>query len=76
MEPAAPPVRPSVPDTLREALDPRWLSAALGQVRDGVAITSVDPGPIISRVSTNARFHVDFEPPPPEGIPQDLCVKG
>ena len=67
---------PSVPDTLEEVMDPAWLSTALGRRFPGVAVASVLPGPIVSRVSTNARFHVEYRGNVPVGLPTDLCVKG
>ena len=50
-----------VPETLEEALSPDWLSAALGQRFPGIKVTSVTRGPIVSRVSTNARFRITCE---------------
>ena len=46
----------SVPDTLEEAMSPEWLSAALGLRFPAITVTSATRGPIVSRVSTNARF--------------------
>lgn len=66
----------SVPDTLEDVLSPEWLSGALGQWFPGVRVATVTPGPVVSRVSTNARFHVEFEGSPPPGLAPDLCVKG
>ena len=54
-----------VPDTLEQVLTPAWLSTALGQRFPGVEVTRVHPGPVVSRVSTNARFrvaHLDGNP--------------
>jgi hypothetical protein len=65
-----------VPNTLEEAMDPSWLSAALGQQFPGVTVASVVPGPIVSRVSTNARFRIECDGPLPPGLPADLCIKG
>ena len=65
-----------VPDTLEEVLNPAWLTAALSQRFPGVAVASVRPGPVISRVSTNARFSVEWEGDAPAGLPSQLCVKG
>jgi hypothetical protein len=70
-------VRPgAVPDTLEEVLAPEWLSQALGRRFPGVRVTSVTPGPVVSRVSTNARLHIECEGGLPKGLPVDLCVKG
>jgi len=66
----------TVPDTLAEVLDPAWLSEALGLRFPGVTVASVRPGPIVSRVSTNARFRVAYRGDVPAGLPEELCVKG
>jgi hypothetical protein len=65
-----------VPDTLAEVLEPGWMSAALGQRFPGLELTSVHPGPVVSRVSTNARFRIECDGGLPPGLPPDLCVKG
>jgi len=62
------------PLDLDHVLHPAWLTAALSQRYPGVHITSVDRGPVISRVSTNARFRIHGELP--DGLTPDLCVKG
>ena len=67
---------PTVPDTLGEVLDPAWLTQALGQQFPGVEVTAVRRGPVVSRVSTNARFGIECAEPLPPGLPADLCVKG
>ena len=36
----------------------------------------MERGPVISRVSTNARFHIECTGGIPAGLSQDLCVKG
>ena len=64
-----------VPDTLVEVLDPTWLSEALGRRYPGIAVRSVEPGPVVSRVSTNARFRIECDEMP-DGLPSELCVKG
>jgi hypothetical protein len=66
----------AVPDTLEEVLTPAWLSAALGRQFPGVEVTRVHPGPVVSRVSTNARFRVECRDGIPAGLSPDLCVKG
>ena len=79
MREETPPGRPPslhVPDTLEEAMSPDWLNAALGQRFPTIQITSVAPGPIVSRVSTNARFRITCEPDVPPGLPDHLCIKG
>jgi hypothetical protein len=65
-----------VPDTLQEAMSPDWLNAALGQRFPGIRVTSATRGPIVSRVSTNARFRIACEGGLPDGLPANLCVKG
>ncbi|MGV0050209.1 phosphotransferase [Mycobacterium colombiense] len=56
-----------VPDSLEQALSPQWLTAALG-----TDIVEVTPGPIVDRISTNARFAIRCA----DGRSQNLCVKG
>jgi hypothetical protein len=65
-----------VPRTLEQALDPAWLTTALGRRFPGVRVTRAVPGPVVERVSTNARFRIECEGTWPEGLPRDLCVKG
>ncbi|EME23457.1 hypothetical protein G419_02435 [Rhodococcus triatomae BKS 15-14] len=65
-----------VPDTLEEALSPKWLTAALQDRYPGIEVRSVTPGPVVDRVSTNARFGIDWVGGPPEGPSAALCVKG
>ena len=48
----------SVPATLAELLTPEWLEGALSTRFPGLHITRVTPGPIVERVSTNARFKI------------------
>jgi hypothetical protein len=66
----------TVPDTLGEVLDPAWLTRALGQRFPGIDVTFVQRGPVVSRVSTNARFRIECRDGLPSGLPADLCVKG
>lgn len=70
--------RPSlpVPDNLQDVLEPRWLSAALGWRFPDLQVTSVDRGPVVSRVSTNARFRIHSQQDLPPDLPAELCVKG
>ena len=70
----ATPVR--VPDTLEEVLSPRWLTAALGQRFPGIEVSAVTPGPVVSRVSTNARFQIECSGGMPAGLSPQLCAKG
>jgi hypothetical protein len=66
----------AVPDTLAEVLEPTWLTRALGRRSPGVRVASVTPGPIVARVSVNARFAVEYEGDVPPDLPSNLCVKG
>jgi Phosphotransferase enzyme family len=68
--------RVRVPDSLEEALSPAWLTAALGQRFPGIEVVAVTPGPLVSRVSTNARFRIECSGGVPEGLSPQLCVKG
>jgi hypothetical protein len=65
-----------VPDTLEELLSPAWLTAALEPRFPGIVVTAVEPGPVISRVSTNARFRIECRDGQPEGLSPYLCGKG
>lgn len=69
-------MNPSIPATLEELLSPEWLGAALGRRFPGIRVTSVTPGPAVSRVSTNARFRIECAGGLPPGLSPDLCVKG
>lgn len=66
--------RAPVPSTLVHLLSPGWLNSALGVRYPGLRITQVTPGPVISRMSTNARFQIEGEVP--TGLPSNLCAKG
>jgi hypothetical protein len=61
-----------VPDTLEQALSPRWLTAALQPSLPGVDVVAVTPGPVVDRISTNARFSIECA----DGASHALCVKG
>ena len=65
-----------VPDTLEEMLEPAWVTKALQHRFPGVEVTAVTPGPVISRVSTNARFAIKCAGGRPDGLPPYLCGKG
>jgi hypothetical protein len=65
-----------VPDSLEQALSPQWLTAALQQRFPGVEICAVIPGPVVDRISTNARFVIECADPVPDGLAPALCVKG
>jgi thiamine kinase-like enzyme len=64
----------TIPETLAEQLTPEWLEPVLSTRFPGVEITAVTPGPIVERVSTNARFTI--EGTIPDGLPSALCAKG
>lgn len=65
-----------VPRTLADLMSPDWLSSALGARFPGIRVTDVTPGPVVSRVSTNARFRITCDGGVPEGLSADLCGKG
>lgn len=63
-----------VPSTLERVLSPDWLSTALGRSYPGITVRSATLGPVVAHVSTNARFHIEYDGA--TGLPHDLCVKG
>ncbi|MCK9877716.1 phosphotransferase [Frankia sp. Ag45/Mut15] len=65
-----------IPTDLAELQSPQWLNTALAERFPGVQITKVTPGPIVSRVSTNARFEIEAAGGLPEGLSAHLCGKG
>jgi hypothetical protein len=65
-----------VPETLEELLSPGWLTLALDPRFPGIRVTTVVPGPVVSRVSTNARFRIECADGIPVGLSPDLCAKG
>jgi len=66
----------ALPATLAEVFSPRWLSAALSRKFPGISVRAVTPGPVISRVATNARFRIECHGGMPAGLSPDLCAKG
>ena len=64
----------AIPESLDELLTPKWLNLALSTRFPGVHVTRVTPGPVVERVSTNARFRIEGDLP--EGLPPALCAKG
>jgi len=64
-----------VPATLDEALSPDWLTAALQQRFPGIEVQRVTAGPVVDRISTNARFTIEYSGAS-SGPPSSLCVKG
>ena len=65
-----------IPETLGEVLTPSWLTSTLSSRFPGIRVTDVIPGPIVERVSTNARFRIECEPDVPPGLSPTLCAKG
>ena len=65
-----------VPDTLEQALSPEWLTAALQPRFPGIEVSAVVPGPIVDRISTNARFSIECAGGVPDELSPALCVKG
>ena len=65
-----------IPETLDEVLSPPWLSEALSTRFPGIEVSGATLGPVISRVSTNARFQIECEQGLPEGLSPLLCAKG
>ncbi|CUU55091.1 Phosphotransferase enzyme family protein [Parafrankia irregularis] len=66
----------ALPDELHEVLSPGWLNKALAIRYPGIEIVEVTPGPVVSRVSTNARFRIDCTGGVPKGLSPHLCAKG
>ena len=62
----------TVPDTLEQALSPNWLTTALQPRFPGIEVLAVIPGPVVDRISTNARFSIECT----DGLSLNLCVKG
>ena len=67
---------PKLPATLDEVLSPEWLTAALSERFPGIEVTHVTPGPVVSRLSTNARFTIECAGGLPDGLVPTLCAKG
>jgi Phosphotransferase enzyme family len=65
-----------VPDSLDELLAPAWLTRALSGRFPGVRVVGVTRGPVVERLSTNARFRIECEPEAPPGLSTTLCAKG
>ena len=62
-----------VPDTLDQALSPEWLTAALQPRFPGIEVCGVVPGPVVDRISTNARFSIECAGGCPDGL-SPACV--
>jgi hypothetical protein len=65
-----------VPDSLEQALSAQWLTDALRPRFPGIDIRAVVPGPVVERISTNARFSIQCRGDVPDGLSPALCVKG
>ena len=65
-----------VPSTLEEALSPGWLTAALRMRFPEIEVRHVTAGPVVDRISTNARFTVEYTGATSDGPSSSLCVKG
>ncbi len=64
----------AVPDDIDVALSPGWLTQALQPRFPGIEIRAVERGPVVERLSTNARFTVDYDGD--FDLPRHLCIKG
>ncbi len=65
-----------VPDSLEQALSPQWLTAALQERFPGVEVCAVEPGPVVDRISTNARFVIECAAAPPRGTGAGVMRQG
>src|SRR6516162_5376301 len=65
-----------LPQTLETAMDPRWLSAALGERYPGIEVTRATVGEIDCRIATNAQFVIECAGGVPAGLSSHLCIKG
>lgn len=63
----------SVPKTLEEAIDPRWLSAALASLSDGAQVTSLEVTEVIRTTASKVRVKVWFANDP--GQAHAFCIK-
>ncbi|BBX04908.1 aminoglycoside phosphotransferase [Mycolicibacterium moriokaense] len=64
----------AVPEDIDVALSPGWLTQALQPRFPGIEIRAVQRGPVVERLSTNARFIVDYDGD--FDLPRHLCIKG
>lgn len=60
----------TIPGTLREALDPAWLTTALSSLTDGAPVTGVEIRETAGSVATSSRFVAHWQ-----GGRADLCLK-
>ena len=65
----------SVPSSLDRALSPQWLTTALQLRFPGIEVLGVTRGPVVDRISTNARFSIEYAGVA-SGPSPSLCVKG
>ncbi len=65
-----------VPETLKEALSPQWLTAALQTKYPDIVVTAVVTGEIDDRITTNALFVIETADELPPDLPANLCIKG
>jgi len=63
-----------VPETLQEAIDPRWLAAALAPASGGAAIAAVEMTELVKAMAAKVRIAVRFADDP--GRVHHYCVKG
>jgi hypothetical protein len=64
--------KPTVPRTLKQALDPAWLTQALAEYSREQQVTAVEIVEVIRTVATKVRFIVAFQ----DGDREALCLKG
>ena len=62
-----------IPESIDELLSPGWLTAALSARFPGVQVETVTRGPVVERVSTNARFKIEGDLP--DGLPPALSPR-
>jgi hypothetical protein len=65
-----------IPETLDQVLSPEWLTEALAPRYPDIRVSAATLGPVVERVSTNARFRITCEDGLPEGLSAELCAKG
>lgn len=63
----------SVPTSVEDAIDPRWLSAALASVSGGAPVTSLEVTEIIRTTASKVRVRVCFADVP--GREHAFCIK-
>lgn len=63
-----------IPDTLEQALDPKWLSKVLSHLSDGAPVVSVETTGIVKTMASKVRIAITFENAPEQVY--HLCLKG